>query len=122
VTGFHRPFAGLGERLGVAPDEGASAPTFPPPDERSATIAPDHAIPRAVVRIERRGRGGKEVTVVERLALPPIEHERWLTALKTALGCGGLVEGEAIVLQGDHRARLPAILAARGVKKVTVAR
>jgi len=122
VTGFHRPFAGLGERLGVAPDEGASAPSPLPPDERSATVAPDRAIPRAVVRMERRGRGGKEVTVVERLGLPPIERERWLTALKAALGCGGLAEGEALVLQGDHRARLPAILAGRGVKKVTVAR
>jgi translation initiation factor 1 len=122
VTGFHRPFAGLGERLGVAPDEGASAPTPPPPDERSATIAPDHAIPRAVVRIERTGRGGKEVTVVERLGLPPIEREQWLKALKATLGCGGVVEGDALVLQGDHRERLRTILAARGVKKVTVAR
>ena len=68
------------------------------------------------------GRGGKEVTVVERLGLPPIERERWLTALKAALGCGGVLEGDALVLQGDHRARLPAILAGRGVKKVTVAR
>jgi len=121
VTAFHRPFAGLGERLGVTPSEPASAST-PPPEERSATPAPDEVIPRAVVRIERMGRGGKEVTVVERLGLPPIERERWLTALKAALGCGGVLEGDALVLQGDHRARLPAILAGRGVKKVTVAR
>jgi translation initiation factor 1 len=122
VTGFHRPFAGLGERLGVAPDEGASAPTPLPPAERAATAAPDRILSRVIVRIERTGRGGKEVTVVERLGLPPIERERWLTALKATLGCGGVLEEDALVLQGDHRARLPAILAARGVKKVTVAR
>jgi translation initiation factor 1 len=122
VTGFHRPFAGLGERLGVAPDERASAPTPPPPETRSATAAPDQVISRAVVRIERTGRGGKEVTVVEHLGLPSVERERWLTALKAVLGCGGVVEGDALVLQGDHRARLPTILAARGVKQVTVSR
>jgi translation initiation factor 1 len=122
VTAFHRPFAGLGERFGLAPDEPASAPTPPPPEERPGTTPPHTVIPRAVVRIERTGRGGKEVTVVERLGLPPVAREQWLTALKATLGCGGVVEGDALVLQGDHRGRLPTILAARGVKQVTVAR
>jgi translation initiation factor 1 len=121
VTTFHRPFAGLGERFGLAPDEPASTPTPAPADERAPKTGPNTVIPRAVVRIEHTGRGGKEVTVVERLGLPPIERERWLTALKAALGCGGVVEGDALVLQGDHRARLRTILAARGVKHVTVA-
>ena len=73
---------------------------------------------RAVVRMERKGRGGKEVTVVEQLGLRPKELEEWLKALKGALGCGGAVEGEALVLQGDQRKRVPEILAARGVRKV----
>jgi translation initiation factor 1 len=77
-------------------------------------------IPRAVVRIERTGRGGKEVTVVEHLEIRPAEREKWLKALKGTLGCGGVVEGENLVLQGDHRKRLPAILTAKGVKKVTI--
>jgi translation initiation factor 1 len=122
VTAFHRPFAGLGERFGLVRDEPASTPAPPPPDERPAPTQADTVIPRAVVRIERTGRGGKEVTVVERLGLPPVARDQWLTALKATLGCGGVVEGDALVLQGDHRARLPAILAARGVTKVTVAR
>ncbi len=33
-------------------------------------------------------------------------------------GCGGQVEGDALVLAGDQRARLSAWLTARGVKKV----
>jgi translation initiation factor 1 len=73
------------------------------------------------VRLERTGRGGKEVTVIEHLAVPPMEREKWLKALKGALGCGGVVEGDALVLQGDQRTRVPKLLAARGVKKVTVA-
>ena len=70
--------------------------------------------------MERSGRGGKEATVVEQLGLDPGELDVWLKALKTALGCGGSVEGDALMLQGDHRKRLPAVLTARGVRKVIV--
>ena len=79
------------------------------------------AAARAVVRMERAGRGGRTVTVVEKLELRPAELEAWLGELKRALGCGGVVEGAALVLQGDTRERVGAWLAARGVKKVTVA-
>ena len=73
-----------------------------------------------MVRLERTGRGGKEVTVVEHLDLQPTERDRWLKALKAGLGCGGVVEGNNLVLQGDQRDRLPKLLTARGVKKVTI--
>jgi len=75
---------------------------------------------RAVVRLERKQRRGKEVTVVEKLALPAKELERWCRELKQALGCGGSGENERIVLQGDLRQRLPSVLTARGVGRVTV--
>jgi translation initiation factor 1 len=71
--------------------------------------------------MERAGRGGKTVTVVEKLELGPRELEAWLGELKRALGCGGVVERGALVLQGDTRERVGAWLARRGVKKVTVA-
>ena len=77
-------------------------------------------IPRAVVRMERSGRGGKEVTVIEHMALSPKEREDWLKALKAGLGCGGVVEGDALMLQGDQRTRVPKLLEARGVKKITI--
>jgi translation initiation factor 1 len=72
------------------------------------------------VRLERKGRGGKEATIVEKLELPPAEAEAWLKALKGALGCGGATEGDALVLQGDQRERVKALLLARGVRKVTL--
>jgi translation initiation factor 1 len=70
--------------------------------------------------MERKGRSGKEVTVVEQLGLPARELEAWLKDLKGALGCGGALEGATLVLQGDQRKRLLALLTARGVRKVTV--
>jgi translation initiation factor 1 len=106
---FHNPFGALREKLGDLP----AGPAPPPP---AAPKGPA----RAVVRMERKGRGGKEVTAIEQLDLPPRELAAWLQDLKAALGCGGAVEGDALVLQGDQRKRLPELLSARGVRKVTV--
>jgi translation initiation factor 1 len=108
---FHNPFAGLAARRDTLPEGPAPQPTREEPRKGPA---------RAVVRMERKGRGGKEVTVVEQLGLPPAEREAWLKALKNGLGCGGTVEEDTLVLQGDQRERLPALLTARGVRKVTV--
>ena len=106
---FHNPFEALRGKLGDLPEQPARPKQSPTPPKGPA---------RAVVRLERKGRGGKEVTVVEQLDLKPSELAVWLKALKDALGCGGVLEGGALVLQGDQRKRLPAILAARGVRKV----
>jgi translation initiation factor 1 len=104
-------------------------------DQLPAQALPQHAAPsavasakptpkgpaRAVVRIERKQRGGKEVTVIDKLALPPAQLATWCKELKAALGCGGTVDGDTILLQGDLRPRLAALLTARGVGKVTIA-
>jgi translation initiation factor 1 len=71
--------------------------------------------------MEKKGRGGKVVTVVEKLGLRPRELDGWLADLKRSLGCGGAVEGDALVLQGDLRERVGKLLEARGVRQVTVA-
>jgi translation initiation factor 1 len=71
-----------------------------------------------VIRLERKGRGGKEATRIEQLGLPAAKLATWCSELKRALGCGGAVEDDVIVLQGDLRERLPALLEARGVRKV----
>ena len=114
---FHNPFGALGAIRDQLPER--PAPAAPTPAPKPAKAAPTGPA-RAVVRMERSGRGGKEVTVIEHLGLPPMDREKWVKALKAGLGCGGQVEGDAIVLQGDHRKRLPALLTARGVRKITI--
>ncbi|HEY0096728.1 MAG TPA: translation initiation factor [Archangium sp.] len=111
---FHNPFAALGLKREELPAGPAPAPV-----KAEASKEPKGPA-RAVVRMERKGRGGKEVTVVEQLGLPAAELEKWLKALKGGLGCGGTVEEDTLVLQGDQRERLPALLEARGVRRVTV--
>src|SRR5437879_4460898 len=105
---FNNPFGALAGLKG----------SLPKADEKAAKIPKGPA--KAVVRMERVGRGGKEVTVIEQLDLPVQKREEWLKALKTALGCGGVIEGTALVLQGDQRERVPALLEKRGVRKVVV--
>lgn len=100
--------AGLRDRLPAA---------AAPASGTAPAIAP-RGPARAVVRMERKGRGGKEVTAVEQLGLPARELEAWLKALKNALGCGGAIEKDALLLQGDQRGRVKALLEARGVRRV----
>ena len=124
---FNNPFAVLAKRRAELPPGELAAP----PVATSETAKPLTAatIPksdprgpaRAVVRLERKGRRGKEVTVVEHLGLPAAELEVWLKALKAGLGCGGVVEGDTLALQGDQRTRVEALLVTRGVRKITIA-
>lgn len=115
---FHDPFAKLRERL----PEGWTPPASPPAGDaapRPGTKGGEGPA-RAVVRIERKGRGGKEATLVEKLDLPSPALAAWLDEAKRALGCGGAIEGGALVLQGDQRERIARWLERRGVRKVTV--
>jgi translation initiation factor 1 len=110
ASAFHAPFSGLAalrESLPQGVPEAKTRKQRPPP-------------PRAVVRLERKGRRGKEVTVVEQLELPPAERLAWLQDLQRTLGCGGTEEEGALVLQGDHRGRVEAYLKQRGVQRVSV--
>ena len=121
-TPFHNPFGALGALRDKLPAAAAPAEPAPPAPARDVAKAGGKTHPRVVVRLERSGRGGKEATLIEQLDLTPLEREAWLKALKAALGCGGSIEGETLMLQGDQRPRLAKLLAERGVKNVASAR
>ncbi len=72
------------------------------PAERASATPVDPAACKVVVRLDRKGRGGKSVTVVEGLQLPAQESENLLKRLKTRFGTGGAVKGSALEIQGDH--------------------
>jgi translation initiation factor 1 len=58
---------------------------------------------KVTVRLERKGRGGKSVTVVDGLQIRQKEKEALLKQLKTKLGTGGTVKDASLEIQGDHR-------------------
>ncbi|WP_242357088.1 translation initiation factor [Anaeromyxobacter sp. SG64] len=111
---FNAALARLRERL----PEGWAPPAEAERAEEASAAPPPKGPARAVVRLERKGRGGKEATIVEKLALAPAALSAWADELKRALGCGGAVEEDAIVLQGDQRERARRWLEAKGVRKV----
>lgn len=57
---------------------------------------------KMTVRLDRKGRGGKSVTLIEGLPLPDEDTEKLLKQLKTKLGAGGSVKNHALEIQGDH--------------------
>lgn len=67
------------------------------------------------LRLERRA-SGRVVTLVTGLPGTTPEVTALARALKSACGAGGTVKEGALELQGDHRERIEALLAARGVR------
>ncbi len=68
-----------------------------------------------IVRVgrEKKGRGGKTVTLVRGLALGTAELASLGRQLKTACGTGGTVADGAIEIQGDHVERVVQLLQAQ---------
>ena len=69
---------------------------------------------KVTVRLERKGRGGKSVTVIDGLQMRQKEREALLKQLKTKLGTGGTVKDTSLEIQGDHRDALMAELGKMG--------
>lgn len=65
--------------------------------------------------LDRRA-SGRVVTVVTGLPGSPDEVSRMCRELKAACGAGGTVKDGVLELQGDHRPRVEAFLAARGLR------
>jgi translation initiation factor 1 len=74
-------------------------------DVSSSKLPLNIVMSRLRVRCERKHRGGKTVTVIEGVSSEREQLEVVLMQLKAALGCGGSVENDALVLQGDLRQR-----------------
>ena len=65
---------------------------------------------------ERKGRGGKTVTVVRDLQLTPTDLKALGKELRKRCGTGGTVKDGTIEIQGDHRDRLAEALRELGYK------
>ena len=83
----------------------------------SSQRAPSDTIPSRIVaklRMEKKGRGGKTVTVVAGLPRHAAFLRELCQELKRACGTGGAVADRAIELQGDLRERVREFLQQKG--------
>lgn len=72
--------------------------------------------PRLDVGIERKGRAGKTATLITGWQLPDEELLSIASDLKRKLGVGGSARGGDILLQGDRRKEVVALLQQMGFK------
>lgn len=105
-------------RVVYSSDKGRVCPTcgWPANDCRCSRKL-DEPVPAKVtakLRIEKKGRGGKSVTVVDALPDNGPFLEELAKALKKACAVGGTVKPGAVELAGDVRDRVRPLLAARG--------
>ena len=113
--------ASLGDLLrsrGVEVADRAPAPVPPPPAVKKSDTLQLAGAGKIVVRRERKGHGGKTVTVIEGLALAGKALETIARELRKTLGCGSWVDDRRIILQGDVARGAEAWLRARGATRI----
>ena len=75
-----------------------------------------HPSKQVCVRLERKGRRGKSVTLIEGLRIPAANKEALLRQLKATLGTGGTDRDGILEIQGDHRDEIVPLLQDMGYK------
>lgn len=79
---------------------------------REAEVAPSET--RLRMRLDRKGRGGKTVTVVFDLPPHPVYFAGLIKKLKAHCGTGGALKESRMEIQGDQRDRVRAYLERMG--------
>ena len=104
----------FGDLLKQAGFKATETTDAPEPEVASEPEAIVYA-PKVVCRLQRKGYGGKTVTVVTGVESG---REPLTKLLKKQLGTGVRIDEDALVLQGDQRERAARWFESQGVKKV----
>lgn len=95
---------------------GQDIPRKDKPSQMDIQPAAPPGLQKVIVRLDKKGRRGKAVTVVEGLQLLQREREALLSQFKTRFGTGGTATDTGFELQGDHRDALMAALQGNGFR------
>ena len=98
---------------GLNPSAGAMKQ--PPSIEKKKGSPPIQSEP-LYVRMEKKGRHGKVVTLISEFTGLTRDIEALAKQLKTKCGVGGSVKERVIVLQGDHRKKVVQLLQDMGYR------
>ncbi len=99
----------LGTRVVASPSQGGG-------NVKSTFDARSEKGKKAVIHMERKGKGGHPVTVIKGLSQTDEEKVEWCRLLKKELGLGGSVSEGNIAVLGEQESRVREWLEARGVR------
>ena len=102
------------ERLGVVYSTNPDFKYETPAEEEAETLPPERQ--KLLVGIDRRNRGGKQVTLVSGFVGREEDLSALAKTLKTRCGVGGAAKDGEILIQGDSRDRVVQLLLAMGYK------
>lgn len=72
--------------------------------------------PPKVLKMRLEKRRGKPMVVLFELGMAPAQQKELLKEIQQLCGTGGCVKDGTLEIQGDHRERIEALLAGRGIK------
>jgi len=81
---------------------------------RPKSLPPQQQV--AAISRDRKGRGGKTVTLIRELQLTPDDMKALARELKQVCGTGGTVKEGVIEIQGDHRTQIAERLKSMGYR------
>lgn len=90
-----------------------------PEGTEAAPVAPDVQTSqkgKLAISYEKKGRGGKQVTIISGFNIDSEELNNVAATLKRKLGTGGSARGGEILIQGDRRNDVKTQLTAMGFK------
>ncbi len=90
------------------------------PEEKEDQKPKDHFIAKSVIRVhlEKKGRGGKSVSIVRGLQMTDTLMKNLASELKSYCGVGGSQKNGEIIIQGDVRDKIMDFLKKKGAKNI----
>lgn len=95
---------------------GASLPVDDTPDTAHTQETPPSKKDVVEISYERKGRGGKQATILSGFTCSDDELRDVAARLKQRLATGGSARGGEILIQGDYRERVAVMLKEMGYK------
>ena len=105
---FNLPEKGVTDSGDDTPQEAIASDVLDPAGQQGGT--------RLDIVLERKGRGGKQATIVTGFTIDDEQVKQVASRLKRTLGVGGSARGGEILIQGDFRQRVLAELQNMGFK------
>ena len=70
------------------------------------------------IQLEKKGRGGKEVTVISHLGLSGAQLLELLKLIKKRLGTGGTLKNRSLEIQGNRITEVRELLKSQGISNI----